>query len=489
VRSLIVVDRPEQWPHAMAGVEVVPARRYLVEPDLSDQRGVKVFNLCRSYRYQSIGYYVSLLATARGHRPVPSVATIQDLKSTEIVRIRSEDLDELMQKSLAPIKADTFVLSIYFGKNVAERHSRLAARIFALFEAPLMRASFRRGSDDHWRLLGVKAIATDDVPPSHHEFLMEVARDYFAKRRRGPKVRRRARYDLAILIDPADENPPSDKHAIGKFQKAARAEGLEPTLITKADYASVAEFDALFIRETTNVNHHTYRFARRAASEGMVVIDDPESILRCTNKVYLAELLERHGVPAPVTVVIHRGNIDDAVAELGLPCVLKRPDSSFSQGVTKVKDLDALHREADIMLASSELIVGQAFTPTDFDWRVGVLGGEPLWVCRYHMAQGHWQIIKTGSSGRQRWGRVEAVPLADAPSSVVRMAVRAANLIGDGLYGVDLKQIGRRVCVIEVNDNPTIESGEEDVVVGDELYRRLMRLFVERLDTKREEAR
>jgi glutathione synthase/RimK-type ligase-like ATP-grasp enzyme len=69
------------------------------------------------------------------------------------------------------------------------------------------------------------------------------------------------------------------------------------------------------------------------------------------------------------------------------------------------------------------------------------------------------------------------------------MAVRAANLIGDGLYGVDLKQIGRRVCVIEVNDNPTIESGEEDVVVGDELYRRLMRLFVERLDTKREEAR
>ena len=63
--------------------------------------------------------------------------------------------------------------------------------------------------------------------------------------------------------------------------------------------AGSAEFDALFIRETTLVNHHTYRFARRAASEGLVVIDDPESILKCTNKVFLAELLSRHKMPMP----------------------------------------------------------------------------------------------------------------------------------------------------------------------------------------------
>ena len=46
-----------------------------------------------------------------------------------------------------------------------------------------------------------------------------------------------------------------------------------------------------------------------------------------------------------------------------------------------------------------------------------------------------------------------------------------ANLIGDGLYGVDLKQAGDKVVVIEVNDNPNIDCGVEDVYLGDDLYK------------------
>jgi glutathione synthase/RimK-type ligase-like ATP-grasp enzyme len=67
--------------------------------------------------------------------------------------------------------------------------------------------------------------------------------------------------------------------------------------LERADYGRLLEFDALFIRETTAVNHHTYRFARRAAQDDLVVIDDPQSILRCTNKVWLAQRMTRAGVP------------------------------------------------------------------------------------------------------------------------------------------------------------------------------------------------
>ena len=74
-----------------------------------------MFNLCRSYRYQSIGYYVSLLAEARGHKPLPNVTTIQDLKSASMIRFVSDDLDDMIQKSLAPIQSERFVLSSYFG--------------------------------------------------------------------------------------------------------------------------------------------------------------------------------------------------------------------------------------------------------------------------------------------------------------------------------------------------------------------------------------
>ena len=38
--------------------------------------------------------------------------------------------------------------------------------------------------------------------------------------------------------------------------------------------------------------------------------------------------------------------------------------------------------------------------------------------------------------------------------------------------------------VIEVNDNPNIDAGIEDHVLGDELYERIMRVFVDRLDER-----
>nr|MBF3181566.1 RimK family alpha-L-glutamate ligase [Pseudomonas aeruginosa] len=56
--------------------------------------------------------------------------------------------------------------------------------------------------------------------------------------------------------------------------------------------------------------------------------------------------------------------------------------------------------------------------------------------------------------------------------------------IGDGLYGVDLKQAGDKVLVIEVNDNPNIDAGIEDGQLGDELYRRILQAFVQRLELK-----
>jgi glutathione synthase/RimK-type ligase-like ATP-grasp enzyme len=68
---------------------------------------------------------------------------------------------------------------------------------------------------------------------------------------------------------------------------------------------------------------------------------------------------------------------------------------------------------------------------------------------------------------------------------VLDTALKAANLIGDGLYGVDLKQVGKKVYVIEVNDNPNIDAGMEDKIIKDELYRIVMKSFVKRIEMKK----
>ncbi|MNR58289.1 hypothetical protein D3C85_1792520 [compost metagenome] len=73
----------------------------------------------------------------------------------------------------------------------------------------------------------------------------------------------------------------------------------------------------------------------------------------------------------------------------------------------------------------------------------------------------------------------------EAPRAVVDLAVKTANLIGDGLYGVDLKQAGDRVVVIEVNDNPNLDAGIEDAYLQDDLYSLVLEEFVRRLELKR----
>jgi len=481
---LLVVDNPRRWRLSIPGVEVVAARSYLLAGGAGRARGTLVFNLCRSYGYQRIGYYVSLLAEARGQRCKPSIETIQEMRSKAVVRVASSDLSAQIQRALSRLRTAEFVLSVYFGRSLAKRHQPLATALFNQFQAPLLRARFqrRRGA---WELAGIGPIPAGEIPETHHEFVVEAAQAYFARRRWSPPRSRSPRCTLAILHDPQEKLAPSDPKALRRFVRVGRRLGIASELITRQDYSRVAEFDALFIRTTTFVHHYTYRFASRAKAGGLVVIDDPRSIVRCTNKVFLAEMLERSDIPAPRTMLVHRDNVESVQAELGLPCVLKEPDGSFSTGVTRATNEAELREGLERLLAQSELVVAQEFLPTDYDWRVGVLDGRALYACRYFMSRGHWQVINHGASGPSASGRVETLAVEDVPRKVIDTALAASRLMGDGLYGVDLKEVGGRVLVIEVNENPNIEVGYEDRVLKDELYERILRFFLERVEARR----
>ncbi|MEZ6037839.1 MAG: RimK family protein [Planctomycetota bacterium] len=488
MRTIAVVHSRHDWPVAIPGVEVVSARDYLIDPNWTKERGVRVFNLCRTYSYQSEGYYVSLLAAGRRHRPFPDLKTVLDMKSRHRVRTVDEELDELINKSLADIHQEKFQLSIYFGRNLARRHDRLANKLFTQFPVPLLRAQFQRL--DRWHMTSITPIAMREVPEAHRDFVAASAAAHVGSKKRPARRVPGARYDLAILWDPNEQLAPSDKRALARFRRAARLVGFDVEMIEREDYSRVAEFDALFIRETTAVDHHTFRFAQRAESEGLVVIDDPTSILRCTNKVYQAEALELAGVPIPRTVILDAAGgkeLDAMIARIGLPCVLKHPDSAFSQGVAKCSTRDEVVARAAAILEESDLLVAQEFMPTDFDWRIGVFAGEVLYAARYLMASGHWQIVKQTGAGKFSHGRVEPVALDQVPKAVVDIGLRAANVIGDGLYGVDIKVAGERIVVTEVNDNPNIDVGCEDAILGRELYERIMRGMLDRVRSRKKE--
>ena len=113
---------------------------------------------------------------------------------------------------------------------------------------------------------------------------------------------------------------------------------------------------------------------------------------------------------------------------------------------------------------------------------IGVLEGRVLYVCKYFMARGHWQIARHYGSGNSRSGRVEAVPLDRAPAEVTRLALESTGLIGNGLYGVDVKETESGPVLIEINDNPNVERGDEDFAEGERLYDAIIGCFARRID-------
>lgn len=487
VTNLLVVDNPSRWTLAAQEVEVVSARDYLAGTRFQkSSSGARVFNLCRSYSYQSMGYYVSLLAEARGHRAIPDVGTLRDLRSAAVVRARGEEIDGIVQESLRLLEADEFSLRIVFGETASPGYGVLARKLYRLFPAPLLRVRFLRRKGV-WSICLASPISLSSLTDEERDRIRSEVGRFFARRQGERPTRKKFLYDLAVVLDPSESDPPSDTKAINTFSEVAREAGFCVEKITTDDTDRLREFDAVFIRQTTMVNHPVYQLSRLAYAEGLAVIDDPWSILRCTNKIYLHEVLARARIPAPRTRILTRDDLrGPAGAGLVFPCVLKQPDGSFSRGVRRVDSVGDLEGELAEMLRTSDLVLAQEYLPSDYDWRIGVLDHQPLYACKYYMAEGHWQIYNWASGSEEsRTGMVETIHAELVPRPVIETALRAARLIGDGLYGVDVKQIGNEVRVIEVNDNPTIESGIEDKVLGEELYGRIARSFRRRVEELR----
>ncbi|WP_111496609.1 RimK family protein [Marinobacter bohaiensis] len=489
-RLLIVVDRARDWAPYYPSSDVMTFDDYVQFSANASQR-VRVINLCQSARYLSRGYYCSLLAEARGHHVVPSVMTLNDLRRKSLFSLELDELDPRVLRWLDDAaksagRADRIKLRTFFGKSQHEALKPVARALFERFPCPILEVVFRfRGN---WQIESMKPASPADLSETEQDTFAEALDRFSSALWRKPRSRRTYRYDLAMLVDPEEKLPPSDGKALECFIKAGRKLGINVETITRRDYMRLPEYDGLFIRETTSIDHHTYRFARKAAAEGLVVIDDPVSILRCTNKVFLADLLKNNKVPTPRTLILskdQKDSVGQAIEHLGFPMVVKIPDGAFSRGVMRAENEAQLQGALKTLFRQSALVLAQEYLYTDYDWRIGVLGGRAIFACKYYMVKGHWQIYSHGDNQQFDSGDFDTLPTYEVPRNVIQAALNATRLIGDGLYGVDIKQSGNRVAVIEVNDNPNIDAGVEDRFLGGELYTLVMQEFLSRMEARR----
>lgn len=486
---LIIIENKDDWGPYFPSVQVITVDDYLQKPAQLSKGRAQVINLCHSLDYLSPGYYCSMVSEARGHKVVPSIRTINDLSRKSLYSYDITDLAPQLDKLIAATDNRdqlNFTAKVFFGQSTITSLQKIARQIYDQFPCPILEIEFSR--KHHWQIKQVKAGAIDKLLENEQDSFANALDNFDRKLWRKPSKKRSFRYDMAILHNPEETMPPSDSKALKQFIQSGRRIGIDVELITPKDYVRLAEYDALFIRETTATNNHTYKFARRAESEGLVVIDDPTSIIRCTNKIYLKELLAANNLPMPESHLLYRNDtegMDKICAEVTFPLVMKVPDGAFSKGVIKVNSPEELRIHAVEFFQQSAIILLQEFMYTDYDWRIGMFNNKPIFACQYFMSKGHWQIYNHNAKKGTDSGESTTVPISDVPEKVVKTALKAAKLVGNGLYGLDIKQSGDRVVLIEINDNPNIDTGVEDAYLGVALYDDIMREFLRRLEQQK----
>ncbi|OPX73041.1 MAG: Glutamate--LysW ligase ArgX [Methanoregulaceae archaeon PtaU1.Bin059] len=286
---------------------------------------------------------------------------------------------------------------------------------------------------------------------------------------------------LGIFVDRKTLSSAEQLNALIRCRDAAEEMGHAAEFIFPVDIRKIPQVDGLFIRARTDPMNITYVASRMAAFAGIPVIDDPESIQVCSDKVHMYATLLREGIEIPRTLFLSYRELTHERArqvfdELGSPLVVKEPSTSFSLRVEKVQGPGELLQVARRYFKLSDWVVAQEYVESTYDWRVGVLRGRFLYACKYIIPSQTFKI-QDSVNGHVVYCGVESVPPALVPPAVIDLGVRAGRAIGNGLYGVDIKEGPAGPCVIEVNDNPSLEGGEDTAYPH--VYREIVHTLLE----------
>lgn len=178
---------------------------------------------------------------------------------------------------------------------------------------------------------------------------------------------------------------------------------------------------------------------------GLYILNPPLAIERSVDKYCALSLLEEAGLPVPRTVVTEKASsAKRAFHELGGDVVIKPIFGSRGIGSTRISDPDAAERIFRALEFHHQVIYLQEFIPHgNYDLRVFVLDGRV--IASMKRISNLW---KTNVS-------LGAKPVPYEPTGEIKnLAIKAAEVIGCDMAGVDILESNRGSLIVELNSQP-----------------------------------
>ena len=265
-----------------------------------------------------------------------------------------------------------------------------------------------------------------------------------------------------LILTKLDRN----EYESNKLVESFRARGIEAKMCHPDDFDIIVDRDIykglkyrgedfelpklVLVRLGAGILPFQLAVVRHFEQAGVMCVNGSASIETLKDKLRTSQILSRHGIAIPNTMMV-RWPIDDGLVKnnIGFPCVVKVVTGSYGEGVylcEKQRDYKKLMEFIDNLGNKKTMIVQEYLGErVGEDLRVLVIGGKVIGAMKRTGPEGDFRAnIANGGTG-------ERYEVTEEIDYIARETARALNL---GIAGVDLLFDSRGFRVCEANSNP-----------------------------------
>jgi gamma-F420-2:alpha-L-glutamate ligase len=283
--------------------------------------------------------------------------------------------------------------------------------------------------------------------------------------------------------NPAEDNVP-EAGEIRRFLDVGKHRGIaldvlqprafELIVATETDWQAeydgqkLARPDFIIPRTGSETSYFTLAVLRHFQRKGVAMINGPEAVEACADKLHTLQLLSASGLPIPRTILAKFPvDVDVIERELGFPVVVKTLRSTRGAGVLLCHDRAQFHDLASLLGDSnpSADFIFQQYVKSSHgrDVRLLVIGGKVAAAMERRATDGGFKSnISLGGVGAR----------IDPPPDMAKLALDAASALNLDVAGIDVlfDEAGYRIC--EANSSPGFAGLEEacDISVPDAVF-------------------
>jgi ribosomal protein S6--L-glutamate ligase len=228
----------------------------------------------------------------------------------------------------------------------------------------------------------------------------------------------------------------------------------KPTIYFKGE--DLSGYDAVIPRIGASITFYGTAVVRQFEMMGVYVLNESQGITRARDKLRSMQLLAREGVGLPISGFAHSPDDTEGVINLisDPPFIIKLLEGTQGKGVVLAETRKAAESVIDAFRNLDAYFLVQEFIEEakGADLRCFVVGNKVVAAMKRKAKEGEFR------SNLHRGGKATQVPLTEEECSA---ALKAAEIMGLDVAGVDLIQGRRGPLVLEVNSSPGLEGIEK----------------------------